>query len=89
MFLIKFQFKVRIVSTQGFLNELNYYLLFCLTRQVCGGRVLDLFHSRELMSLVAGTEHYNWKELEESANYKVGSKVGTIFFIKIIIHKVQ
>ena len=42
-----------------------------ISLQVCGGRVLDLFHSRELMSLVAGTENYNWKELEESANYKV------------------
>jgi hypothetical protein len=41
------------------------------------------------MSLVAGTEHYNWKELEESANYKVGSKVGTIFILKILIKKVQ
>jgi hypothetical protein len=32
---------------------------------------LDLFHARELMSLVAGTEHYDWKELEETATYKV------------------
>ncbi len=39
--------------------------------KVCGGRVLDLFHARELMSLVVGNESYNWKELEESTTYKV------------------
>ena len=40
--------------------------------QVCGGRVLDLFHARELMSLVVGTENYDWKELEANTQYKNG-----------------
>ncbi len=46
--------------------------------KVCGGRVLDLFHARELMTLVVGNENYNWKELEESTKYKVR------FFIRIL-----
>ena len=41
--------------------------------QVCGGRVLDLFHARELMTLVVGKEVYDWEELEKTAEYKVGN----------------
>lgn len=39
--------------------------------KVCGGRVLDLFHARELMALVVGTEKYDWEELERNCDYKV------------------
>ena len=39
--------------------------------KVCGGRVLDLFHARELMALVVGTQNYDWEEFEEQADYKV------------------
>lgn len=39
--------------------------------KVCGGRVLDLFHARELMTLVVGKEVFDWEELEKTAEYKV------------------
>lgn len=39
---------------------------------VCGGRVLELFHSHELMSLLIGNENYDWEELEKNAGYKDG-----------------
>ncbi|XP_070528774.1 probable E3 ubiquitin-protein ligase HERC4 isoform X3 [Cardiocondyla obscurior] len=39
---------------------------------VCGGRVLELFHSHELMSLLIGNENYDWEELEKNASYKEG-----------------
>ena len=41
--------------------------------KVCGGRVLDLFHARELMALVVGTTNYDWTEFENQADYKVSS----------------
>lgn len=40
--------------------------------KVCGGRVLKLFHSHELMAVVVGNENYDWKELQENAMYKDG-----------------
>ncbi|XP_058798265.1 probable E3 ubiquitin-protein ligase HERC4 [Phymastichus coffea] len=40
--------------------------------KVCGGRVLELFHSDELMSLVIGNEEYDWEEFEKNACYKEG-----------------
>lgn len=40
--------------------------------KVCGGRVLELFHSHELMALVVGNENYDWEELEKNATYKEG-----------------
>ncbi|XP_044727132.1 probable E3 ubiquitin-protein ligase HERC4 isoform X2 [Chrysoperla carnea] len=40
--------------------------------KVCGGRVLQLFHSHELMSVVVGNEDYDWDALEENAQYKDG-----------------
>jgi len=40
--------------------------------KVCGGRVLRLFQSHELMDLVVGNENYNWYELQEMAEYKNG-----------------
>lgn len=39
---------------------------------VCGGRVLELFHSHELMALLIGNENYDWEELEKNATYKEG-----------------
>ncbi|XP_024882774.1 probable E3 ubiquitin-protein ligase HERC4 isoform X1 [Temnothorax curvispinosus] len=39
---------------------------------VCGGRVLELFHSHELMLLLIGNENYDWEELEKNATYKDG-----------------
>ncbi|XP_011257668.1 probable E3 ubiquitin-protein ligase HERC4 isoform X1 [Camponotus floridanus] len=38
--------------------------------KVCGGRVLELFHSHELMALVIGNQNYDWEELEKNAAYK-------------------
>lgn len=40
--------------------------------KVCGGRVLELFHSHELMAVVTGNENYDWEVLEEAAEYKNG-----------------
>ncbi|XP_012252634.2 probable E3 ubiquitin-protein ligase HERC4 isoform X1 [Athalia rosae] len=40
--------------------------------KVCGGRVLELFHSHELMAVVVGNENYDWEELERNAVYKNG-----------------
>ena len=43
--------------------------------KVCGGRVLDLFHSYELEALVVGTQKYDWEEFEKQADYKVGYSI--------------
>lgn len=40
--------------------------------KVCGGKVLELFHSHELMTLVVGNENYDWEEFERNAEYKNG-----------------
>ncbi|XP_076666112.1 HECT and RLD domain containing E3 ubiquitin ligase 4 isoform X2 [Andrena cerasifolii] len=40
--------------------------------KVCGGRVLELFHSHELMAVVVGNEDYDWDELQKNAMYKAG-----------------
>ncbi|XKL68820.1 hypothetical protein PGB90_006589 [Kerria lacca] len=40
--------------------------------KVCGGRVLQLFHAQELMSVVIGNEDYDWYQLENNATYKKG-----------------
>jgi len=40
--------------------------------KVCGGRILELFHSHELMAAVVGNENYDWEELQRNAEYKNG-----------------
>ncbi|XP_026672960.1 probable E3 ubiquitin-protein ligase HERC4 isoform X2 [Ceratina calcarata] len=40
--------------------------------KVCGGRVLELFHSCELMAVIVGNEDYDWEELEKNTAYKEG-----------------
>ncbi|XP_011152046.1 probable E3 ubiquitin-protein ligase HERC4 isoform X1 [Harpegnathos saltator] len=40
--------------------------------RVCGGRVLELFHSQELMSVVVGNENYDWEQLQKNTTYKEG-----------------
>ncbi|GFG40937.1 hypothetical protein Cfor_04032 [Coptotermes formosanus] len=40
--------------------------------KVCGGRVLELFHSHELMAVVVGNENYDWEVLQRNAEYKNG-----------------
>lgn len=40
--------------------------------RVCGGRVLELFHSYELMAVVVGNEDYDWEELQKNTAYKNG-----------------
>lgn len=40
--------------------------------QVCGGRIIKLFRSHELMSVVMGNEDYDWEVLESSCEYKNG-----------------
>lgn len=43
---------------------------------VCGGHILNLFRSKELMSIVVGNDDYDWEALENSAEYKNGFKSG-------------
>ncbi|XP_078576873.1 putative E3 ubiquitin-protein ligase HERC4 isoform X2 [Branchiostoma floridae x Branchiostoma japonicum] len=38
--------------------------------KVCGGKVLELFHPKELMAMVCGNENYDWDELEKNVEYK-------------------
>lgn len=40
--------------------------------RVCGGRIMKLFRSHELMALVVGNEDYDWDALEQCAQYKGG-----------------
>ena len=40
--------------------------------KVVSGRVLQLFHPQELMSLVVGNENYDWDMLERLCQYKEG-----------------
>ncbi|CAH0559582.1 unnamed protein product [Brassicogethes aeneus] len=56
--------------------------------KVCGGRVLQLFHSQELMAVVVGNENYDWHALEEVAEYKNGytSSDQTIRWFWEVIH---
>lgn len=57
--------------------------------KVCGGRVLQLFHSHELMAVVVGNENYDWHALEEVAEYKNGytSSDQTIRWFWEVIHE--
>ncbi|KAF5286890.1 hypothetical protein FQA39_LY00423 [Lamprigera yunnana] len=59
--------------------------------KVCGGRVLQLFHSHELMAVVVGNENYDWHALEESADYKNGytSSDQTIRWFWEVIHEMS
>lgn len=59
--------------------------------KVCGGRVLQLFHSHELMSVVVGNENYDWHALEEVAEYKNGysSSDKTIRWFWEVIHEMS
>lgn len=40
--------------------------------KVCGGRVLKLFHSHELKSVIVGNQNYDWHVLESTCEYKHG-----------------
>lgn len=59
--------------------------------KVCGGRVLELFHSHELMAVVVGNENYDWHALEENAEYKNGYKSSdkTIRWFWEVIHSLS
>ncbi|XP_059615438.1 probable E3 ubiquitin-protein ligase HERC4 isoform X2 [Phlebotomus argentipes] len=41
-------------------------------QKVCGGGILHLFSSRELMAMVVGNENYDWFALQETAQYRNG-----------------
>lgn len=57
--------------------------------KVCGGRVLELFRSHELMALLVGNENYDWEELEKNATYKDGYSKNdpTIVFFWQVFHE--
>ncbi|XP_017765568.1 PREDICTED: probable E3 ubiquitin-protein ligase HERC4 isoform X2 [Eufriesea mexicana] len=52
--------------------EAHFQAFYQGFHKVCGGRVLELFHSNELMAVVVGNEDYDWEELEKNATYKQG-----------------
>ncbi|XP_017798859.1 PREDICTED: probable E3 ubiquitin-protein ligase HERC4 [Habropoda laboriosa] len=52
--------------------ELHFQAFYKGFHKVCGGRVLELFHSYELMAVVVGNEDYDWEELQKNATYKEG-----------------
>lgn len=39
---------------------------------MCGGRIIKLFRSHELMSVVIGNEEYDWELFESNCEYKNG-----------------
>ncbi|KAJ2952078.1 hypothetical protein O0L34_g4345 [Tuta absoluta] len=41
-------------------------------QKVCGGRIIKLFRSHELMSVVIGNENYDWEQFEANCDYKNG-----------------
>uniref|UniRef100_A0A1L8DT79 Putative hect e3 ubiquitin ligase n=1 Tax=Nyssomyia neivai TaxID=330878 RepID=A0A1L8DT79_9DIPT len=41
-------------------------------QKVCGGRIMHLFTSRELMAMVVGNENYDWFALQETTEYRNG-----------------
>ncbi|XP_047528623.1 probable E3 ubiquitin-protein ligase HERC4 isoform X1 [Vanessa atalanta] len=41
-------------------------------QKVCGGRIIKLFRSHELMSVVIGNEEYNWELFESNCEYENG-----------------
>ncbi|XP_049870394.1 probable E3 ubiquitin-protein ligase HERC4 [Pectinophora gossypiella] len=41
-------------------------------QKVCGGRIIKLFRSHELMSVVIGNEEYDWDMFESNCDYKNG-----------------
>lgn len=41
-------------------------------QKVCGGRIIKLFRSNELMSVVIGNEEYDWDLFESNCEYKNG-----------------
>ncbi|XP_032669055.1 probable E3 ubiquitin-protein ligase HERC4 isoform X2 [Odontomachus brunneus] len=57
--------------------------------RVCGGKVLELFHSHELMSVVVGNENYDWEQLQKNATYKEGYSENdpTIVLFWQVFHK--
>lgn len=59
--------------------------------KVCGGRVLELFHSHELMAVVIGNENYDWEALEDAAEYKNGysSSDPTIRWFWEVLHELS
>ncbi|CAK1546181.1 unnamed protein product [Leptosia nina] len=44
-------------------------------QKVCGGRIIKLFRSHELMSVVIGNEEYDWDLFESNCEYKNGYSV--------------
>ncbi|XP_050562405.1 probable E3 ubiquitin-protein ligase HERC3 isoform X1 [Spodoptera frugiperda] len=41
-------------------------------QKVCGGRIIKLFRSHEMMSVVMGNEEYDWEMFESNCEYKNG-----------------
>lgn len=57
--------------------------------KVCGGKVMELFRSHELMAVVVGNEDYDWHILESEAEYRNGYTSGdqTVRYEFIIVNK--
>ncbi|XP_063237913.1 probable E3 ubiquitin-protein ligase HERC4 [Bacillus rossius redtenbacheri] len=59
--------------------------------KVCGSRVLNLFHPRELMAVVVGNENYDWVEFERNAEYRGGYSASdpTIIMFWNVFHQLS
>lgn len=71
--------------------ESHYQAFHTGFHKVCGGRVLELFHSHELMAVVVGNENYDWEELQRNATYKEGYTVNdpTIILFWQVFHELS
>lgn len=52
--------------------EAHFQAFYNGFHKVCGGRVLELLESHELMAVIIGNEDYDWQELEKNTIYKEG-----------------
>lgn len=56
--------------------ETQFNAFYAGFMKVCGGPVMELFRSHELMGLIIGNENYDWDAFEQSAKYKGGYTSG-------------
>ncbi|XP_055315048.1 probable E3 ubiquitin-protein ligase HERC4 isoform X2 [Sitodiplosis mosellana] len=56
--------------------ETQFNAFYAGFMKVCGGPVMELFRSHELMGLIIGNEHYDWDAFEQSTKYKGGYSSG-------------
>lgn len=67
--------------------ETQFNAFYAGFMKVCGGPVMELFRSHELMGLIIGNENYDWDAFEQTAKYKGGYTSGdpTVTFLFLLI----